>query len=290
MVKDSRKLCSSAICAFVFSLASILCAAPSAFGQDSLDPKDWVESSSRKAGTRQTIKVGRVEIGLIWIPAGEFNMGSPEAERYRRDVEERIRVKLTRGYWMLETEVAQALYQEVMGTNPSVKKGKFLPVEQTSWNDATKFCEELTKRLPEGMAASLPTEAQWEYACRAGTKTAYSYGNNADPSKMNCSESRKNGQTPVKSYPANAWGLYDMPGNVSEWTRDVYVESYSGEYGPGPVAGPESSDADSSDASRVCRGGSSYDFFGDCRSASRNWFEAESRSYLLGFRFILTCD
>ena len=290
MVKDSRKLCSSVICASVLSLASILCAAPSAFGQDSVDLKKWSESSSRKAGTRQTLKVGKVEIGFVWIPAGEFDMGSPAAEQGRQTREEQIHVKLTRGYWMLETEVTQSLYQEVMGTNPSLRKGKFLPVEYVSWDDATKFCTELTKRLPEGLTASLPTEAQWEYACRAGAKTAYSYGKNADPSRMNCSESRKNGTTPVKSYPANAWGLYDMHGNVYEWTRDFYVESYSGEYGLGTVADPESSDSDSNYVSRVYRGGAWNHYSVNCRSAYRNRYGTRDKYNFLGFRFILTCD
>ncbi len=287
MVKSNWKFSLSVICAFVFSMASILSVAPGAFGQDSVDLKKWTESSSRKAGTRQTVKVGKVEIGLVWIPAGEFDMGSPKTEQNRRDNEEQIHVKLTRGYWMLETEVAQALYQEVMGENPSSKKGKFLPVERVDWNDATKFCEEMTKRLPEGLTASLPTEAQWEYACRAGTKTAYSYGNKADPTKMNC----ESGSTPVKSYPANAWGLYDMHGNVYEWVRDIYVESYSGEYGLGTVSDPECSDADSDYPLRVYRGGG-FGFLldGSCRSADRVPRTANDHNVSLGFRFILTCD
>ncbi len=228
MVKSNWKFSLSVICAFVFSMASILSVAPGAFGQDSVDLKKWTESSSRKAGTRQTVKVGKVEIGLVWIPAGEFDMGSPATELRRQVNEEQIHVKLTCGYWMLETEVTQTLYEAVMGKNPSRKKGKFLPVAPISWKQATEFCEELTKRLPEGMTAGLPTEAQWEYACRAGAKTAYSYGNNADVTKMNYNnydENRKHGTTPVKSYPANAWGLFEMHGNVCEWTRDVYVES-----------------------------------------------------------------
>jgi formylglycine-generating enzyme required for sulfatase activity len=161
---------------------------------------------------------------------------------------------------MLETEVTQALYQEIMGTNPSLRKGKFLPVEQVSWYDATKFCAELTKRLPEGLAASLPTEAQWEYACRAGTKTAYSYGKNADPSKMNCIESRKKGTTPVKSYPANAWGLYDMHGNVREWTSTA-----DGGY-------------------RVGCGGSWYGDADDCEAGNRGGDNPDDRFSNLGFR------
>ena len=289
VINRNQKLNVMLIAAFVFSMASILSVAPGAFGQDSVDLKKWTESSSRKAGTRQTIEVGKVEIGLVWIPAGEFDMGSPKTEQGRDNDEEQIHVKLSRGYWMLETEVTQGLYQEVMGENPGSKKGKFLPVESVSWNDATKFCEELTKRLPEGLTANLPTEAQWEYACRAGTKTAYFFGDTADPNKMNCDRSDRNGNvaTPVKSYPSNAWGLYDMHGNVSEWIRDVYVDSYSGEYGLGTVADPECSDADSG---HTCRGGYYGSFPSECRSAFRNRRGANFLIGAIGFRFILTCD
>jgi formylglycine-generating enzyme required for sulfatase activity len=142
----------------------------------SLKRSNWQNSAKRRAGARQTLKIGRAKYGFVWIPAGEFDMGSPESEENRVEIEKLHHVKLTKGFWTLETETTQALYQEVMGTNPSDSQGDDLPVETVSWDDATKFCAELTKRLPAGLTATLPTEAQWEYACRAGTKTAYWHG------------------------------------------------------------------------------------------------------------------
>ncbi len=239
----------------------------------------WAESSTRKAGTRQILKVGDKEYVFVWIPAGEFDMGSPESEEGRFDDETLHHVKLTKGFWMLETETTQALYKEVMGKNPSSKKGDNLPVEMVSWNDATKFCSELTKRLPAGLTASLPTEAQWEYACRAGTTTAYWYGNSADSSKMNYYSS---GTKAVKSYAPNPWGLYDMHGNVWEWCLD-----YFGDYPTGSAIDPK---GPNSASHRAFRGGSWYNYARYCRSANRNWFDAGLRFDYLGFRVLLSCD
>ncbi len=239
----------------------------------------WEPSPSREAGTRQTLKIGNAEYGFVWIPAGEFDMGSPESEVGRRRNEVLHHVKLTKGFWMLETEVTQALYQEIMGENPSKFKGDDLPVESVSWDDVSKFCEELTTLLSGELKASLPTEAQWEYSCRAGTKTAYWYGDSADSSKMNHEEDKTN---PVKSYDPNPWGLYDMYGNVLEWTSD-----YFGDYPTGTVVdstGPKSA------YSRVARGGSWGSGARFCRSAFRYGFDDAYRNDSLGFRFLLSCD
>ena len=293
MSTGNKKLSVTVIGSFIACAVALLCSASSAFGQVSTDVSKWTDSSSRKAGARQTLKVGNVEVALVWVPAAEFDMGSPATEQGRQSGEDQIHVKLTRGYWMLETEVTQALYEKVMGTNPSAKTGKFFPVENVSWEDATKFCEELTKLLPKGMIVKLPTEAQWENACRAGTQTAYSYGNAADPGKMNCNESHKNGTVPVKRYPANAWGLYDMHGNVYEWVRDGYVESYAGEYGAGTIVDPEG--VPSASGERAVRGGgwtegASRSNAAKCRSAYRGHSSPSARNNRLGFRFELNCE
>ena len=248
-------------------------------GQDSVDPARWSESSSREAGTRQTLKIGDAEYGFVWIPAGEFDMGSPESEENRDSDEVLHHVKLTKGFWALETEVTQALYQEIMGANPSCFKGDDLPVESVSWDDASKFCKELTTRLPTELKASLPTEAQWEYACRAGTKTAYWYGDVADVSKMNYDGGK---MKPVKSYDPNPWGLYDMHGNVWEWTSDYY-DDYPSETASDPK-GPSSASL------RTLRGGGwSLDGW-NFRSADRHGYSSDYRSHFLGFRFLLSCD
>jgi formylglycine-generating enzyme required for sulfatase activity len=285
----------------------------------------WAEDSKRPAGLRQTLKIGGAEYGFCWIPAGEFEMGSPETEEYRYDDEVLHHVKLTRGFWMLETPTTQALYKEVIGKRPRRFEGDDLPVETVSWKDATKFCAALTKRLPKGVKASLPTEAQWEYACRAGTKTTYWHGNFADPEKMNygCNVGQT---TPVKKYPANPWGLFDMHGNVWEWTSD-----YFGNYPTGSVIDPKGpnsvsdrvirggfwwfarafalflgvSDREIHDgrlwfarvlmrlygvSDRVIRGGCWRYYARGGRSAQRDGDSADVRSYLAGFRFLLSCD
>ena len=280
MVKRHWKAGALLIASFVLAVASILCATPGALGQSSGDLSRWSESSSRKAGTRQTLKIGEIEIGLVWIPAGEFEMGSPTTEGGRYDDEKLHHVKLTKGFWTSETETTQALYKEVMGTNPSENKSDELPVECVSWDDAVKFCEELTKRLPSGMTATLPTEAQWEYACRAGTKTAFCYGESVDSDKMNYHSS---GAKAVKSCPPNPWGLYDMHGNVWEWTSD-----YFGDYPTGTAIDPT---GPNSGSYRAARGGCwKCGLARDCRSAQRGRYYPFFRFDFLGFRFVITCD
>ena len=250
----------------------------------------WHEDSTRPAGFRQTLKIGSQEYGFCWIPAGEFDMGSPKTEEERNGDETLHHVVLTRGFWMLETPVTQALYQEIMGDNPSEFEGENLPVECVSWYDAQKFCAELTKLLPEGLNASLPTESQWEYACRAGTTTPYSFGSVLNGDKANCDgrypygtekKGTCRGETsPVKSYAPNPWGLYDMHGNVWEWTSD-----YHDLYPEGTVVDPKGPD---SGFHPVVRGGV-WVFGADyCRSAARVNGLAGCRGNSYGFRFLLS--
>ena len=264
----------------------------------------WGESPTRPAGFRQTIKIGDAEYGFRWIPAGEFDMGSPLSEQEEAsanangihlcgfDDEILHHVKLTRGFWMLETPTTQALYQEVVGTNPSCFKGDDLPVETVSWREAVEFCEKLTRRLPEGVKASLPTEAQWEYAARAGTTTPYSFGSALNGDMANCDGEVPFGTdekgpclgktSPVKSYPANPWGLYDMHGDVFEWLLDYY-----GDYPTGTVVDPTGAKDPSY---RVTRGGSWSVLARFCRSAFRCDSVSDNRVNDLGFRFLLIYD
>ena len=241
----------------------------------------WSPSTIRVAGYRQTLQIGSQKYGFVWIPSGEFDMGSPTSEKDRFDDEKLHHVKLTKGFWALETETPQALYQEVMGENPSEFKGADLPVENVSWDEAMKFCKKLTKRLPKGLKATLPTEAQWEYMARAETKTAYWYGNAPDSSKMNYGDNVGK-TTPVKSYAPNPWGLYDVHGNVWEWTSDHY-----GDYPSGTVTDPK---GPTSASNRVIRGGYWRCFAGNCRSANRYGDSPDDRDDDLGFRFLLVCD
>lgn len=231
-----------------------------------------------KPGARQTITISGEEYAFRWIPAGEFDMGSPESEKGREDDEKLHHVTLTSGFWMLETEVTQELYKKIMEKNPSTFKGDNHPVENVSYNKALEFCEKLTNLVPAGLKATLPTEAQWEYACRAGTKTAFWYGDNADSSKMNYD---KDMPVDVMSYPENPWGLYDMHGNVWEWTLDSY-DVYSSE----PVVDPVDLQ-ENSRRIRVPRGGCWGRAAADCRSASRGGNDPYYESSRIGFRIVL---
>ncbi len=163
----------------------------------------FADSPTRPAGYRQTPLINGEEYGFCWIPPGEFDMGSPKSEKGRYCDERLHHVKLTKGFWLLETPVTQRLYESVTKKNPSMFKGADLPVETVSYDEVLDFCERLTASLPKGLKATLPTEAQWEYACRAGTKTAYWYGNAADKRKMNCFDSGIGQPTPVKTYDPN---------------------------------------------------------------------------------------
>jgi len=159
---------------------------------------------------------------LVWCPPGGYVRG---------DGDEAHPVILTIGFYLGKYEVTQEEYEKVMGKNPSQFKGDKLPVERVGWNDAVEFCEELNKkeRIPSGWKFALPTEAQWEYACRASTTTAYSFGNKitSDDANYNWDGAWDTGadfkQTrDVGSYRANPWGFFDMHGNVREWTADWY--------------------------------------------------------------------
>jgi formylglycine-generating enzyme required for sulfatase activity len=171
-------------------------------------------SSPQRAGERMVIKIKGVEYAFRWCPSGKFLMGSPESEKQRSAGERHHQVTLTRGFWMLETEVTQLMWESVMGSNPSNFKGLTLPVESVSWDDCQEFITKLNTHLadtpaaPKGFKFALPTESQWEYACRAGTTTAYHFGGTLTKEQANFDGSNIIGKTTeVGSYPANAWGL-----------------------------------------------------------------------------------
>ncbi len=231
-----------------------------------------------------------------YIEPGTFMMGSPPDEPGRYDDEDYHQVTLTRGYWLADTACTQALWQAVMGENPSdFKDNPENPVENVSWLDVQAFLEKLNRRVP-GLRARLPSEAQWEYACRAGTTTPFSFGENITPEQVNYDGTEpyaggKKGEyrgktVPVKALPANPWGLYQMHGNVWEWCQDEWQENL----GPNPVSDPENTSADTGDDSsvvRVLRGGSWLDDGGHCRSAVRDGNAAGPRDRGIGFRVSL---
>ncbi|MBR7144018.1 MAG: formylglycine-generating enzyme family protein, partial [Lentisphaeria bacterium] len=240
-----------------------------------------------------TVDLGNgVKLEMVKIKAGTFMMGSPENELGRRNRETRHRVTLTKDYWLGKYEVTQAQYEAIMGNNPAFFKGSNRPVEQVSWNDAKDFCRKLNERyagkLPAGYKFDLPTEAQWEYACRAGTTTALNNGTNLTSARGACSNLDEvgwynknygsNGHKEFGQKRPNNWGLYDMHGNVWEWCRDWYG-SYTGD-ATDPL-GP------SSGSYRVYRGGSCNYYAESCRSAFRLSCNPGDRSISLGFRLAL---
>jgi len=194
---------------------------------------------------------GGVTMKMVLIPAGKFMMGSPDSEQGRYEDEgPQHEVVITKPFYMGVTEVTQAQYEAVMGKNPSYYRGAANPVETVSWNDAVEFCKKLSEKTRQ--TVRLPTEAEWEYACRAGTQTAFSFGD--DPSTLGDYAwwGKNSGETPhpVGQKKPNAWGLYDTHGNVWEWCADWW-----GEYPKGPITDP-SGPATASRGSRVLRGGS----------------------------------
>ncbi len=222
---------------------------------------------------------------LRWIEPDTFMMGSPEDESERDDDETQHQVTLTEGFWLGATTVTQELWEAVTGENPSEFKGAQRPVEQVSWEEAQKFMAQLNKEVP-GLALALPTEAQWEYACRAGTITPFFFGENISTDQVNYDGNRpyadgekgeyRKETVDVKALPCNDWGLYQMHGNVYEWCRDWYAD-----YPAGSVVDPVGPD---SGRLRVFRGGSWDGFGGYCRSAYRNRLEPGVRDFTHGFR------
>jgi formylglycine-generating enzyme required for sulfatase activity len=234
----------------------------------------------------------------VWINPGKFAMGSPTNEVDRQEDEgPQTQVTISKGFWMSKYETTQAEYQSVMGSNPSKFKGDAdRPVEGVSWNDASNYCGTLTVReraagrLPAGYEYRLPTEAQWEYACRAGTTTATAYGDSLNSAQANFKGNYPYGgavkgpyletTTKVGSYAPNGWGLHDMHGNVAEWCSDWYSGSLPG----GSVTDPRGPNTGSG---RVDRGGGWHNGGWRCRTADRgiNW--PEDRNFHIGFRPVL---
>jgi formylglycine-generating enzyme required for sulfatase activity len=232
---------------------------------------------------------------MVRINGGTFTMGSPanEANRDSDEVQHQVTVS---SFFMGKYPVTQKEYQEIMGTNPSNFKGDNLPVEMVSWFDAVEYCNKRSQR--EGLSLAytisgsgdsrtvtwnrnangyrLPTEAEWEYACRAGTRTAYNTGAAISDSTGWYSANSGNATHPVGQKPANAWGLYDMHGNVYEWCWDL-----SGKYSSGAQTDPVGA---SSGGIRVLRGGSYFSSARLCRSAYRGSDYPFRRANIYGFR------
>jgi sulfatase modifying factor 1 len=209
---------------------------------------------------------------LIWCPPGGYVRGEGD---------ESHKVILTRGFYLGKYEVTQEEYEKVTGNNPSEFQGEKFPVEMVSWNEAVAFCEALNKkeRIPRGWQFALPTEAQWEYACRADTTTTYSWGNEITPQLANSKDSGLNKTVEVGSYSANPWGFFDMHGNTREWTADWY-----GGYLRSSAIDPSGPNEGSG---RVNRGGSWVRRGVRLRSADRSSVYPSNRFNFIGFRVAL---
>jgi formylglycine-generating enzyme required for sulfatase activity len=248
--------------------------------------------------------------GMVWIPPGTFVMGSPASEAERNSDEVQHTVTLTKGFYMGKYAVTQGQYLAVVGNNPSyfVPANGYAqdlnrPVEQVSWNDATNYCALLTQsdraagRIPSTWGYRLPTESEREYACRAGTTTAFHFGSAIHGGMANFYDYYEYDAaigdiyvaspsvpclprtTTVGSYAPNAFGLYDMHGNVWEWCQDWY-----GAYPTGSVTDPQ---GPASGSDRVFRGGSWYNYGWFCRSAFRVINIPSSWVNFIGFRVVL---
>ena len=217
------------------------------------------------------------EMKFAWIPPGTFLMGgngqTPNPQH---------RVTLSKGFWMGITPVTQAQWQGVMGYNPSNFRGDDRPVEMVSWDDCQEFCAKM-KQLT-GKPVRLPTEAEWEYACRAGTTSEYWNGNGEDAlKKVGWFSGNSSGETKsVAKLAANPWGLYDVHGNVWEWCQDWH----------GALAAANQNDpiGSSNGSSRVLRGGSWNHAPADCLAAYRNYYAPAARRKYCGFRVCFRLD
>ncbi|MDB9499592.1 bifunctional serine/threonine-protein kinase/formylglycine-generating enzyme family protein [Nodularia spumigena] len=230
-----------------------------------------------------------VSLEMVQIPGVTFTMGSPAGEAQREDDEGPQRQVRVPGFFMGKYAVTQAQYQAIMGTNPANFKGEKRPVETVSWDEAVEFCTKLGQRT--GKTYRLPSEAEWEYACRAGTTTPFYFGETITTDLVNYNgnfpyASAPKGEyrqqtTDVGNFPPNSFGLYDMHGNIWEWCQDIYNSSYQG----APIDGtPWLNGSDNN--TKLLRGGSWIPFARNCRSANRNRFARALRDIDVGFRVV----
>lgn len=266
-----------------------------------------VGAQAIEGGTRAGDERSLAGVRVCWCPAGDFVMGSPRTEPGRRPGEDQVHVTLSRGFWIAKYETTQALWRRVMTTLPGpatadLPFGDDLPVGNVNFPEVEAFCRQLTAHardageLPPRWEFRLPTEAQWEYACRAGTRTATAFGNSLSAAQANFGGDPYNGgpraparkrAAPVGRYAPNAWGIHDMHGNTFEWCRDWYHARLPGGTDPDLyLARSTATRSEHGDLSRVRRGGCWVDDGWACRSAFRLRFEPDRRYDHIGFRVV----
>ncbi len=262
-----------------------------------------VEIVTPQGKSQKEIAYYKNKLGMefVRIAAGEFKMGSGQTgaevarlssyfdrEEWYKNEHPQHKVRITKPFFMASTEVTQSQYKAVMGKAPSRFTDDKNPVERVSWNDAVTFCKALSKR--DGVTYRLPTEAEWEYGCRAGTTTPFYTGETISTDQANYGGNYTYGNgrkdvyrrktLPVASFSANPWGLYDMHGNVEEWCQDGYDGDYYGKSPKNDPLAPKGS-------SRVLRGGSWFINPSYCRSANRLRFEPSFTCFNMGFRVVV---
>lgn len=243
--------------------------------------------SEDKYGFSVEISVASVQQSFRWIPKGTFRMGSPRDEHGRYSIlEDPHEVQLSRGFWLADTACTQGFWRAVMGNNPAINDiSSEHPIENVSWEEVQIFLERINSAI-WGANARLPSEAMWEYACRAGSGDRYSYGNDLSPKNCNFDSrphgGRRESTVPVKNYPPNELGLFQMHGNVYEWCSDVFNRSL----GADSQVDPEYRTGHLNNY-RVVKGGSWFSTHRECRSASRSWLYARNSSGSVGFRILM---
>lgn len=251
-----------------------------------------IDSDSDGTGTvsiaiEQEAFVNSLGMTMLRIPAGEFVMGSPIQEPKRSDDETQHEVVISKAFFMSRAEVTQRQWQVVMRTHPSKFEGDDLPVESISWFEAAEFCRKLSER--EGIRYSLPTEAEWEYACRAGTATEFHAGGDISAAEANFNANYtyrgsasgvfRGTTVPVGTLAVNGWDLHDMHGNVSEWCQDWYAP-----YPDGKAVDPQGPEQG---VGKVVRGGSWPAKPENCRSAARGGIAPDAKLNSVGFRVVV---
>lgn len=259
------------------------CVAILGLGSVGCGGNEEMQTRGKTPGEVLTIKIGNEMVAFSWVPRGSFVMGSPEGETEREDDEKQVEVKIPDGFWLAKTECTQATWQDVMGNNPAeFDKNRNNPVETVSWEDCQHFMAAIQKYAPSAhWRFDLPTEAQWEYACRAGSP--YPFTDKLENVSWYLNNSR--GRThPVGTKSPNPLGLHDMHGNVAEWCSSLYSSKLPGSSDEGTKAPPPEDPAEAN--FRVIRGGS-WDSAWACRAGARNSDSPSLRINRVGFRIAI---
>jgi uncharacterized protein (TIGR02996 family) len=252
-----------------------------AYRQRQLQEERLLQLQSQGVPTCQPTRINSVGMVLALIPPGTFLMGSPRWESQRQSSETWHRVTLSRAFWMGVHPVTQEQWRAVKDSNPSTYPGDTRPVESISWDDCQDFCRRLSQC--EGQAYRLPTEAEWEYACRSGTTTPYSFGEKVSPEQASrWQTSWQSAGRSLENLPPNRWGLQDLHGTLWQWCQDWY-----GSYPHEDVIDPQ---GPTTGAIRVLRGGSWGSYLWWCRSASRCSFASTLDLSYSGFRVVLSAN